>query len=60
MRYVVKEKATGEELGTALANHSMTDEEICDIAGVKLMVTEEDHMAGDGYSLEDLEIVERD
>lgn len=60
MRCAVILKATGEELGTALTNHSMTNDEIFDLAGVKVMVTEEDYMTGNGYDPDELEIVERD
>lgn len=59
MRFIVKFE--GEKLGSVLANHSMTDEEICECAGVELAITKEDYegMPENGkYALEDLEIVE--
>ena len=55
MRYVIK--FDGKEIGAVIANHSMTDEEICEMADVKLMVTQEDFENEDGYDLNDLEIV---
>lgn len=60
MSKVVVLKSTGEELGKVLTNHSMTDDEIIELAGIKVMRTEDDYMSGDGYDYEDLEIVERD
>lgn len=54
-------KMNGEVIGTVLTNHSMTDEEICEAAGVDLAITEEDFsgMPENGkYDLDDLEIVE--
>lgn len=54
-------KFDGEEIGRVLANHSMTDEEICEACGVELAITEEDFedMPENGkYDLDELEIIE--
>lgn len=59
MKWIVKKD--GEVLGSVLANHSMTDEEICEYAGVELAITQEDfeNMPENGkYDPEELEIVE--
>lgn len=59
MRWIVK--FNGEVLGSVLTNRSMTDEEICEMAGVELARTEEDY---DGapengkYIFDDLDIIE--
>jgi hypothetical protein len=54
-------KSNGEVVGNVLANHSMTDEEICEAAGVELAMTQDDfeNMPENGkYDLDELEIVE--
>lgn len=59
MRWLVK--YDGEVLGSVLTNHSMTDEEICEMAGVQLARTEEDYEGAPEngkYILDDLEIIE--
>lgn len=56
-------KFDGEIIGSVLTNHSMTDEEICEMAGVDLAITQEDFegMPENGkYDLEELEIIEGD
>lgn len=55
MKYVVS--FNNEVLGSVITNHSMTDEEICEMAGVKIAVTQADFENEDGYSIDDLEIV---
>lgn len=58
MRWVVK--FDGEEIGSVLTNHSMTNAEICEMAGVELAVTQEDFegMPENGkYDLDELEII---
>lgn len=57
MKWLIKFE--GEVIGEILTNHSMTEEEICEYAGVELAVTEEDFegMPENGkYNLEELEI----
>lgn len=49
-------KITGETLAESMTNHSMTLEEACDLAGIKLMETEEDVLNEDGYDCENLEM----
>ena len=59
MRYIIK--FDGEEIGAVTTNHSMTDEEICEMAGVELAITQEDFegMPENGkYDLDELEIAE--
>lgn len=59
MRYIIK--FDGEEIGAVTTNRSMTDEEICDFAGVELAITEEDFMnmpENGKHDLDELEIVE--
>lgn len=61
MKWTVK--YDGEILGSVLTNHGMTDEEICEMAGVELAITREDfeNMPENGkYDLEELEIVGED
>ena len=53
MRYVVQFE--GKEIGAVITNHSMTNEEICEMSSVKLMITKEDYESGNGYDIEDLE-----
>lgn len=58
MRWIVK--YDDEILGSVLTNHSMTDEEICDMAGVELAKTEEEYFnspENGKYTLDDLEIL---
>lgn len=58
MRWLVK--YDGEVLGSVLTNHSMTDEEICEMAGVELARTEEEYFnspENGKYVLDDLEII---
>lgn len=58
MRHLVK--YDGEILGSVLTNHSMTDEEICEMAGVELARTEEEHLnspENGKYVLDDLKII---
>ena len=50
-------KQTGETIAEIIANHGMTLDEACDIAGVKVKRTEEDYDRDDGYDLEVLEMV---
>ena len=56
MRYLIKFE--NETIGSVMTNNSLTDEQICEIAGVKLAVTKEDFESENGYALEELEIVE--
>lgn len=54
-------KYDGEVLGSVMTDHSMTDEEICDFAGVALAITEEDFMnmpENGKHDLDELEIIE--
>lgn len=56
MKYIVKFE--NEVIGSVTTNHSMTDEEICDFAGVELAITQEDFegMPENGkYDLDELE-----
>ena len=58
MKWLVK--YDGEILGSVTTNHRMTDEEICDFAGVDIAITEEDYEHSPEnrkYILDDLEIV---
>jgi len=58
MKWLVKYDS--EILGIVLTNHSMTDEEICEMAGVELARTEEEYEnapENGKYILDDLEIV---
>lgn len=48
---------TNEVLAEVMANHSMTIEEACELADIKLMVTQEDWENEDGYDVNDLEMV---
>jgi hypothetical protein len=57
MKWTVKFE--NEVLGTVLTNHNMTADEICEMAGVELAITQEDfeNMPENGkYYLEELEI----
>lgn len=59
MRWIVKFE--DEILGSVLTDHAMTNEEICEFAGVELAVTQQDfeNMPENGkYDLDELEIVE--
>lgn len=59
MKWLVK--SDGEIIGSVTTDHSMTDEEICELAGVELARTQEDYEGcpeNGKYILEDLEIVE--
>ena len=59
MKWLVK--SDGEIIGSVTTNHSMTDEEICEIAGIDLARTRDDYEGcpeNGKYILEDLEIVE--
>lgn len=56
MRYLIKFE--NETIGSVMTNNSLTDEQICELAGVKLAVTKEDFENENGYALEELEIVE--
>lgn len=59
MRWLVKYE--GEILGSVTTNHSMTGEEICDMAGVELARTEDDYLnspENGKYILDELEIIE--
>ncbi len=49
-------KYYGEEVAEIYTNHSMTIDEACELAGIKIMKTEEDYLNGDGYDIEGLEI----
>lgn len=56
---LIKIICDGEVIGTVLSNHSMTDEEICEAAGIELAQTQEDYenMPENGmYDLDDLTI----
>ena len=58
MRWLVKYE--NELLGSVLTNHRMSDEEICDFAGVDLARTQEEYEnspENGKYILDDLEIV---
>lgn len=55
-------KYDGEVIGRVMTNHSMTDEEICEFAGVRLAMTEEEYNSApenEIYFLEDLSIEEQ-
>lgn len=59
MKYVVK--FDDEVIGAVTTNHSMTDEEICEMAGVELAATEDDYEyspENGKYVIDDLEICE--
>ncbi len=59
MKWLVK--YNDEILGSVLTNHSMTDEEICEMAGVELAKTQEDYEGSPEngkYILETLDIIE--
>ena len=59
MKWIVKFE--GEILGMVTTNNSMTDEEICEAAGVELAHTQDEyeHSPENGkYDLDELEIVE--
>lgn len=59
MKYIVKFE--NEVIGSVTTNHSMTDEQICEMAGVELAITEEDFMnmpENGKYDLSELEIAE--
>lgn len=59
MKWLVKFE--NEVLGSVTASHSMTDEEICELAGVELAKTQEDFegMPENGmYDLDELDIVQ--
>lgn len=59
MKWLVKFE--NEILGSVTTNHSMTDEEICEMAGIELAKTQEDFegMPENGmYDLDELEITE--
>lgn len=59
MKWLVKYDS--EILGSVLTNRSMTDEEICEMAGVELARTEEDYFNSPEnrkYIFDDLEIIE--
>lgn len=44
-------------LAEIVTNRSMTIEEACELMGIKIMATEEDYQNGDGYGIEDIEMV---
>ena len=46
----------GEAIFEITANHSMTIEEACELAGIKIMTTADDYANGDGYDIEDLSL----
>lgn len=55
-------KYDGEVIGRVMTNHSMTEEEICEYAGVRLAMTEEEYNSApenEIYFLEDLSIEEQ-
>ena len=59
MKWLVKFE--NEVLGSVITSHSMTDEEICELAGVELAKTQEDFegMPENGmYDLDELDIVQ--
>ncbi len=61
MRWIVK--YDGEEIGSVLTNHSMSMEEICEMSGVELAITQEEyeHSPENGkYIPDDLDIVSED
>lgn len=43
MKGITKVMYNGEEIGRILRNHTMTEEEICDFAGIELARTQEDY-----------------
>lgn len=51
------QKSTGEVLAEIITNRSMTIEEACALMDIKIMRTEEDFQNGDGYDVDDLEMV---
>lgn len=60
MRYEIR--FNDEVIGKVMTNHSMTKDEMCDLAGVKLAFTEEDYMGipeNGMYDPEEIEIVEK-
>ena len=46
----------GEAIFEITANRSMTLEEACELAGIKIMTTADDYANGDGYDIEDLSL----
>lgn len=48
---------SGEVLAEIVTNRSMTIEEACDLMDIKLMRTQEDFEQGDGYDVNNLEMV---
>lgn len=48
---------TNEVLGHITTNHSMTIEEAADLLDIKIMQTQEDYEKGDGYDIEELDLV---
>lgn len=48
---------SGEVLAEIVTNHSMTLEQACDLMDIKIMHTEQDYQADEGYDIEDLELV---
>jgi hypothetical protein len=51
------QKSTGEVLAEIITNRSMTIEEACALMDIKIMRTEDDYQNGDGYDIEDLEML---
>ena len=50
-------KESNEVLAEIVTNHSMTIEEACELMDIKIMTTEEDYENGDGYDIDQLEMV---
>lgn len=60
MRHIIKFE--GDVIGQVLSNHSMTPEEICEMAGVELAITQDDyeHSPENGkYIMDCLEFVSK-
>lgn len=51
------QKSTGKELADIITNRSMTIEEACDLMAIKIMRSDEDYDHGEGYDIDDLEMV---
>lgn len=51
------QKSTGEVLAEIVTNRSMTIDEACALMDIKIMRTAEDFQNGDGYDIDDLEMV---
>lgn len=50
-------KVTGEVIAEVITNHSMSIEDVCNLMHVKLQTTQEDVEQGNGYDIDELELV---